>query len=613
MTDHPQLAAALALALAYLVGSIPFGYLIGRWVGKVDIRTVGSGNIGATNVGRVLGFRFFVAVFALDFAKGYLPTRFLPGPLAPGAPDLPVGVAVAAILGHNFPIFLGFKGGKGVATSLGAVWALDWVASLAAATGFGLLLAAFRFVSVASLGGGLTWLAVHFGRTAGPWGRGQVALSVASMGLMGLLVARHRKNLARLAAGTEPKVSLRRRHEPVNAPSPTSPSGPTRPAGKILTPLLLALTGAGVLAGLVAAGLAWSMVQKAEVEAGPYHAEEVARVATGHQRAERLAFLDGGRLLAATCPRYSRVMLYRVTDRRGLDLVADIDAGGRPVALAAGTDRLYVLTRPANDARHIQEGWWEAFSFAGRPLGSRHQVGLYPDDFALVGPASRPHLAVLTSGRGEGDSRRPAGALTTYDVDVGSANPTTLGRVEFDQPGDDPGRLAVAPDGRTAAVSIIGQKPAVAWLDLADLSKPRLVARRAWPEASRPDALRFDGDGSLLATDDGVDVLWHQAGPDRKPTSRPVEGGAGDVVPIRRAGQPDFWAYSLPFDSGLAFLAAGAGNGHRHDRLPLLGGRAKLSSTRPVGLAVAPDRGLIAVANRSGGSVHLIALTTATR
>ena len=399
----------------------------------------------------------------------------------------------------------------------------------------------------------------------------------------------------------------------MNDPTRKPDESSSRPAGKILTPLLLGLTGAGVLAGLIAAGLAWSMVQKSEVLAGPYHAEEVARVATGHQRAERLVFLNGGKLLAATCPRYDRVVLYRVTDKQGLDLVADIPVGGRPVALEAGSDRLYVLTRPANDARHIQEGWWEAFDFGGKSLTSKHQIGLYPDDFALVGPSGSPHLAILTSGRGEGDAKRPAGALTIYNLDVGSANPTTMGRVDFDQPGDDPGRVAVAADGHTAAVSIISDKPAVVWLDLADLAAPKVIARRHWPDSSRPDALRFDGDGALLATDDGADLLWRQAHPDSKPTSRPVEGGAGDIIPIHRAGQPDFWAYSLPFDSGLAFLAAGSSNSHPHDRLPLLGGRAKLSSTRPVGLAVAPDRGLIAVANRSGGSVHLIALRTITR
>ncbi len=371
----------LPLALAYLVGSIPFGYLIARTIAGVDIRTLGSGNIGATNVGRVLGFRFFVAVFLLDFLKGYLPTRFFPSAFGLGWPDLPVGVAVAAILGHNFPIFLGFKGGKGVATSLGAVWALDWVASLAAASGFGLLLAAFRFVSVASLGGGLTWIAVHFARTADAWGRNQVALSVASIGLMGLLIARHRHNLARLAAGTEPRVAFRRK---------IRESTEARRASRLSRPVLIALIGVGALGGMIAGAIFWSTNQKVAVEVGPYHAEEVARVATGHQRAERLVFLDGGNLLAATCPRYDRVMLYRVTPANGLDLVADIAAGGRPVALAAGPDRLYVLARPTNDARHVDDGWWEAFDFRGKSLTPRHPVGLYPDDFAWPARPTSP-------------------------------------------------------------------------------------------------------------------------------------------------------------------------------------------------------------------------------
>ena len=608
MTTHPLIAGSLALGLAYLIGSIPFGYVIARVIGGVDIRTVGSGNIGATNVGRVLGFRFFVVVFLLDFAKGFLPTRFLPDWLGLTWPDLPVGVAVAAILGHNFPVYLGFKGGKGVATSLGAVSALDAIASAAAAGGFGLLLGLFRYVSVASLGGGLGWIGVHFARTSEPWRRDQVALSVASMGLMILLIARHRKNLARLAAGTEPKVSIRRSDMTLNEANTES-----RRAGRVVVPLLIALTGAGVLAGLVASGLAWSMVQKAEVVAGPYHAEEVARVATGHQRAEHLVFADGGQFLAASCPRYDRVMLYRVTPAAGLNLVADINVGGRPVALAAGRDRVYVLTRPANDARHIHEGWWEAFDFQGKSVTARHPVGLYPDDFALVGPAQDPRLLVLTSGRGEGDPKRPAAALTSYAGVAGAASPTVESRTDFAQPGDDPGRLAVTADGRTAAVSIVSAQPAVVWLDLSDLSTPKIVARRAWPESSRPDNLRFDEDGSLLATDDGNDLLWHQASAAAKPTSRPVEGGAGDVITIHQEGRPDYWAYTLPFDSGLAFLAAGASNNHPHARLPLLGGRAKLSATRPVGLAVAPGRGLIAVANRSGGSVHLIALKAITR
>ena len=609
MPTNPWIGAVLPLALAYLVGSIPFGYLIARGIAGVDIRTVGSGNIGATNVGRVLGFRFFVAVFLLDFLKGYLPTRFLPLLLGPDRPDLPVGVAVAAILGHNFPVYLGFKGGKGVATSLGAVWALDWVASLAAATGFGLLLAAFRFVSVASLGGGLTWLAVHFARVDDPWGRREVALSVATLGLMGLLIARHRPNLARLAAGTEPKVSFRRKEKA--AAEATPPPAEARRPGRVAPAALIVLVVAGAVAAMVGGMVLWSASRPHAVVAGPYRIEEVARVATGHQRAERLTFLDGGHLLAATCPRYDRVMLYRVTPALGLDLVADIAVGGRPMALATGPDRLYVLARPTNDARHVEEGWWEAFDFRGRSLTPKRRVGLYPDDFALAGKPESPRLVVLTSGRGEGDKGRPPAALTVYDLDVGSANPGVMARVEF--PGlDDLGRLAISADGRTGAVSVVGPQPAVAWFDLADLAAPRAATRRPWPESSRPDALRFDGDGALLVTDDASDFLWRQAAGDATPTAREVEGGAGDIVPIALPGRPAYWAYTLPLDSGLALLAADAGPDQAHARLPLLGGRAKLAATRPVGLAVAPDRGLIAVANRSGGSVHLVALKPST-
>ena len=99
-----------AVAVAYLIGSIPFGFLTARWVRGIDIRTVGSGNIGATNVGRVLGFHFFLLVFGLDLLKGLLPTLWFPDAVRAlggrGLPELRVLVALATILGHNFPAYL---------------------------------------------------------------------------------------------------------------------------------------------------------------------------------------------------------------------------------------------------------------------------------------------------------------------------------------------------------------------------------------------------------------------------------------------------------------------------------------------------------------------------
>jgi acyl-phosphate glycerol 3-phosphate acyltransferase len=209
---NPYVLSALAILAAYLIGAIPFGYAIYYAVRGEDIRKVGSGNIGATNVGRQLGFRFFVIIFALDVAKGLLPTLFFPTLVqratGQAVPDLRVLVALATILGHNFPVYLKFRGGKGVATSLGAIFGLDWVASAVTLVVGTSLVLVTRYVSLGSLGGGLCFLAVHFLRTARPWSPEQRALSLLTIALVVMLFFRHRKNLERIWAGTEPKVVL---------------------------------------------------------------------------------------------------------------------------------------------------------------------------------------------------------------------------------------------------------------------------------------------------------------------------------------------------------------------------------------------------------------------
>ena len=146
--------------LGYLIGAIPFGYLIVYWAKGIDIRTVGSGNIGATNVGRNARLPLLPAGLRARRAQGVpadlRPAAVLATALGIDPPaDLPVFVALAAILGHNFPVYLGFKGGKGVATSLGALLALDPIACGAAAVGFFAVFFLTRYVSLSSIAGGL--------------------------------------------------------------------------------------------------------------------------------------------------------------------------------------------------------------------------------------------------------------------------------------------------------------------------------------------------------------------------------------------------------------------------------------------------------------------------
>src|SRR5262249_25368137 len=124
--------------------------------------------------------------------------------------DLPVLVALAAIIGHTFPLYLRFRGGKGVATSLGVVLALDPASCAVAVLVFGVVLGVRRYMSLASLLGGVGFMAAHFMRDPAPLSREHIAMSLFSVAVVALLVVRHRSNLARIRAGTENRVNLGR-------------------------------------------------------------------------------------------------------------------------------------------------------------------------------------------------------------------------------------------------------------------------------------------------------------------------------------------------------------------------------------------------------------------
>jgi glycerol-3-phosphate acyltransferase PlsY len=201
-------AVAAVLVASYLAGAIPFAFLITKWVRGIDVRTVGSGNVGATNASRVLGRKWFLVVFALDALKGAAPVLLLAGLAGVGGESLThlrMACGLAAILGHVFPVFLGFRGGKGVATGAGVLTALTTWPALCALGVFFAALVAFRYVSLGSViaSAALVPLAWFFGEPA--------EVVVFCGAVAALVIVLHRKNMARIAAGTEPKVFQKRK------------------------------------------------------------------------------------------------------------------------------------------------------------------------------------------------------------------------------------------------------------------------------------------------------------------------------------------------------------------------------------------------------------------
>ena len=196
------MSVALVLA-AYLVGSIPFAFLFVRHASGVDIRRTGSGNIGTANVLRTTDLGTALSVFVLDFAKG-AGMVLLAERLAGGA--VPAIAGVAAVVGHTCPIWLGFRGGKGVATSCGVLAVLAPLATALAVVVFIVTVTLTRFISLGSIAATILSTPLAY------WTGTPVDTVIAAMAISVIVVVRHRANVGRLWAGTERRLGGRAEH-----------------------------------------------------------------------------------------------------------------------------------------------------------------------------------------------------------------------------------------------------------------------------------------------------------------------------------------------------------------------------------------------------------------
>jgi glycerol-3-phosphate acyltransferase PlsY len=189
----------LEYAIAFLIGSIPTAYWYARYFHKLDIRQHGSGNIGATNSLRVLGKKAGVIVLIIDLLKGLIPVLIAKN--MDFTPESTLIVGVFAVLGHLFSPFMGFKGGKGIATAFGVILGFSPLAALLCVVAFGLVYYFTRFVSLGSLLGVLVFLIftlIQF--------KDNLTVQLLAAGLTVLLFFSHRENIKRLLSGTEGKV-----------------------------------------------------------------------------------------------------------------------------------------------------------------------------------------------------------------------------------------------------------------------------------------------------------------------------------------------------------------------------------------------------------------------
>lgn len=194
----------LALLIAYLLGAVPMTLLVARLGAGLDLRQFGSGNLGATNLYRALGWRFAIPAGLFDVAKGAAPTLLLPPRIGP-EPWIPLAVGAAAILGHVFSIFVRFRGGKGVATAAGVVLALAPVPLLVSFLVWAMVLKLTGYVSLGSiLGAAIFPISTWVLGSSNPW------MLPVSAAIAAFILFTHRSNITRLLSGTEHRFGHRR-------------------------------------------------------------------------------------------------------------------------------------------------------------------------------------------------------------------------------------------------------------------------------------------------------------------------------------------------------------------------------------------------------------------
>src|SRR5215467_6499080 len=201
-----QLTPVLIFLAAFLCGSIPFGLLLGKLFGATDVRKTGSGNIGATNVARSVGLPAGILTLLLDGAKGAIPV-WLARHYFPEHAAFQILAGLAALFGHCFPVWLKFRGGKGVATAAGVFLVLCLPAALGALLVFALVVGFWRYVSLASVSAAAAMpLLIYF--LWAPHFAPPISVTVGSLAAALLIVYKHDANLQRLVEGTEPKFLL---------------------------------------------------------------------------------------------------------------------------------------------------------------------------------------------------------------------------------------------------------------------------------------------------------------------------------------------------------------------------------------------------------------------